>query len=455
RYLRQWLGHETRVSGEVVRTPAGLSVTARSGAQPGKSFSGSEADLDALIGQSALAVYASTQPYRYAVYLASHGQQAEGLAAMQGLARHGPAEDQPWAYAGWSAALLQRGDFEGAAKVVREGQARGLKLYDSGALNYLSIADNVLDRIGALAASRNVLEEIDSTGRGFSGLSREAALRNIQGVIDGQLGDYRSAIALLTQHSDLEIEGRQSAYQVRSLLATTYIEDHDVSAGLRLSSPSSVGVLTGGGLGVIVDADVMRGEWTMHDWPGVVTVGKQIVPGLAADPRTRQLAFREAASALAVGYAHLGQLGDARALLGRTALDCRACLVARGWLAQMAGDTATADRWFAELERAEPDLPMADAEWGAALLARGEPDRAIAKLQAAHRKGSNFADPLETWGEALMAKRDYAPAVARFAESDMHAPRWGRNHMMWGEALMLSGRYAEAREQYKAANGLD
>jgi len=29
RYLRQWLGSETRISGEVVRTPTGVAVTAR------------------------------------------------------------------------------------------------------------------------------------------------------------------------------------------------------------------------------------------------------------------------------------------------------------------------------------------------------------------------------------------------------------------------------------------
>jgi tetratricopeptide (TPR) repeat protein len=455
RYLRQWLGRETRVSGEVVRTPTGLSVTARAGTQPGRSFSGSEADMDALISQAAEAIYASTQPYRYAEYLTSHGRQAEGLAAVEWLARHGPPEDQPWAYGGWSAGLLQRGDFEGAARVVREGQARGLPLYDSGALNYLSIAENALGRFDGLAAARRVRGEIKRTGRGFSGLSREAALRNIDGVIDNHLGDYRSAIALWRRPPDLEIEGRQGAVQVTYLLARALMSDHDVSAGLRLSYPSSMGVLSGRGLSFGADADGMRAAGMLRDWPTFAAIGEKVFANFSADPRTRQVAFRDAAAALALGYARVGRLADARAMLAKTLLDCRSCLADRGWVAEIAGDHAEADRWFAALEHADSVDPFADAEWGAAMLERGDADGAIAKLKQAHRKGPHFADPLETWGEALMAKRDYAGAVARFAEADKDAPRWGRNHLMWGEALMLSGRYAEARRQFEAANGMD
>ncbi len=53
--------------------------------------------------------------------------------------------------------------------------------------------------------------------------------------------------------------------------------------------------------------------------------------------------------------------------------------------------------------------------------AKGDVDRAIEKLEEAHRRGPRFADPLQ----------------------------------LWGEALMLTGRYAEARRQYETANGLD
>ncbi len=86
-YLRQWLGHGTRITGEVVRTPAGLQVTARAGSEPGKTVEGAEGDIDALTAQAAEALYAATQPYRYAVYLAGHGKPDEALAIYVRLAR--------------------------------------------------------------------------------------------------------------------------------------------------------------------------------------------------------------------------------------------------------------------------------------------------------------------------------------------------------------------------------
>ena len=193
----------------------------------------------------------------------------------------------------------------------------------------------------------------------------------------------------------------------------------------------------------------------LHDWPAVVAMGEKAFATAAGDPRTRQFAFRETAAVLAIGYARVGRLAEARAMLGKTLLDCEPCLLARAWVAELAGDHATADRWFATLERSEPEVPIADAEWGEAMLERGDLEGAIAKVKQAHRKGPRFADPLETWGEALLTRRDYAGAASKFAEADKDAPRWGRNHLVWGEALMLSGRYAEARAQYELAKGLD
>ena len=68
RFLRGWLGHDTRISGEVYHTASGIAVTARAGAN-GATFTGAESDLDALVQKSAEHVFESTQPYRYANYL--------------------------------------------------------------------------------------------------------------------------------------------------------------------------------------------------------------------------------------------------------------------------------------------------------------------------------------------------------------------------------------------------
>jgi tetratricopeptide (TPR) repeat protein len=268
-----------------------------------------------------------------------------------------------------------------------------------------------------------------------------------------RLGDYRTVIELWGRDPGFNLEGR--TVNVRTLLGRDLVADHDVTAGLRLSDPTSEGLLNFSGLNYGLYSDRMKAALALRDWPEVVAMGEKDFALAAPDPRTRQFAFREEAAILAIGYARVGRLVDARAMLTKTLLDCESCLEARAWVAELAGDHAGADRWFAEFERADPEIPFPAAEWGKALLERGDLDGAIARSTQAHRKGPHYAEPMQTWGEALMARRDHAAAVQKFSEADKDAPRWGRNHMLWGEALMLSGRYREARAQFEAANGMD
>src|SRR6185312_13160698 len=208
----------------------------------------------------------------YALWQSSHGHEAEALAQFQWLARHGPTLDQPWAYAGWSSALQQRGDFEGGATVVREGLRRGLQLYDSGALNNLSISENALTRFDALASARRVEEELRRTGRGFGTLPRDAALENIRGAIASRLGDYQTVIELWGRDPGFNLEGR--TVNVKTLLGRDLVADHDVTAGLRLSDPTSEGLLNFEGLNYGLYSDRMKAARALRDWPQVVAMGE-------------------------------------------------------------------------------------------------------------------------------------------------------------------------------------
>ena len=68
-FLREWLGHDTHITGEVWRTRTGIAVIARAGGDRGETVSGVEDDLGDLIQKAAENVYRVTQPYRYANYL--------------------------------------------------------------------------------------------------------------------------------------------------------------------------------------------------------------------------------------------------------------------------------------------------------------------------------------------------------------------------------------------------
>ena len=84
-----WLGRETHITGEVFRTANGLAIAARGGGDGGAMVTGSEANLDKLLQQTAEAIYKRTQPYRYAIYAESHGKIAEASAILQHLTVEG------------------------------------------------------------------------------------------------------------------------------------------------------------------------------------------------------------------------------------------------------------------------------------------------------------------------------------------------------------------------------
>jgi tetratricopeptide (TPR) repeat protein len=440
RWLRQWLGSETRITGEVVRTPAGLAVTARAGAGSGKRFEGAEADVDKLVGQAAEALYAQTQPYRYAVYLASTGRAAEAEAQYARLAQSGSEEDRAWAYAGWATMLLRAANKDPARVELAARIAQAAIRIDPRLYPAYPIRGAALHRLGrdeaALAVTRQEIA-MHQSGR-FIGLPKAEAARRlalVRGNSDFLWGDYRTAAALIAESGGgVYFEGQTEAYNLASTLAPSLALDHDVTASRRVQP-----------------AGTFEQAAALDDWaaqlPLIERLRSRFPPGAALPPL--------GAPGVADAYAHLHRFAEAEAALAGAPLDCDHCVLERGVVAALKHDWPAADRWFAQAAGQAPSLPFAHTQWGQALLDKGDLDGAIAKFREAHRRSPHFADPLELWGEALMRKGDYAGAIGRFAEADKDAPRWGRNHLRWGEALLRLGRYREERVQFEAANGMD
>jgi tetratricopeptide (TPR) repeat protein len=450
RYLREWLGSETRISGEVVRTSAGLSVTARAGANPGETFQGPDADIDKLMQQAAEAIYRQTQPYRWAVYLASTGRQDEALKAYRQLAANGAPEDRAWAYAGWANVLAQNGQFQQAVEAAQNALAIDPDLQQ--ARIYLAIGLTRLGRLEeALQASRRVTKDLKA-GRTKGVAKGELAetIRTSEGAEALMRGDVQAAATLLTQQRFTE-EG--AAAQIRPIGAQALADNHDVTGARKMfasTTPGGAQILDSASPG---DAQIFNAELiALDDWPALASRAD----AMRATPQAQNaVGSVMSAAEAAEAYAHVGRLAEAQALLAPLPLTCIDCLRARGLVAAREHDWAAVDRWYAEAARQAPSIPDPQADWGQALLDKGDLDGAIAKFEDAHRITPHFADPLELWGEALMRKGDYAGAVAKFAEADQYAPRWGRNHLRWGEALLRIGRYREARAQFEQANGMD
>src|SRR5258706_2575652 len=102
RFLREKLGHDLHIGGEMVMTEKGVALTARVSGDGSATVTGAQADMDALQQQLAEQVYRITQPYRYAVWLQAQNRNEDSLVVFKTLAASGPPGERAWAYNGWA-----------------------------------------------------------------------------------------------------------------------------------------------------------------------------------------------------------------------------------------------------------------------------------------------------------------------------------------------------------------
>jgi tetratricopeptide (TPR) repeat protein len=459
RLFVRWLGRQTSISGELYRTPTGLALSARTGTAPAKIHTGGEDDIDAMVQAAAEDVYATTQPYRYAIYLQRGKDPSSverGRQALARLAQTGEKTDRIWAYAGLSLALSGQGDFDGA---IRAGSA-AISLEPLFNLGYANRggAEWVIGRDeAALADAARAAATARSDGARFM---RASALTFVtlqwQATIDGLHGDFQAA-ARNYSASVASDDQRDASDFVQ--IAEYQAQDHDLAdalaTGAEVASPaSSDQSVSAAELRWRIAELGMRLAEEREDWAGVraavIGIGTRgLMPGDLKPIQTFDTPY------LALAMARLGDFAGAEATISATPLDCYLCVRMRGRIAAAHGAWAAADRWFAEAVRQAPTPPFAYTEWGGALLDKGDVDGAIAKLTLAHAKGPHYADALELWGEALMRKGDFPGAADKFAAADKEAPRWGHNHLRWGVALLRLAQPGRARAQFEAANRLE
>jgi hypothetical protein len=454
RLLVDWLGRNTKIEGDVYRTPQGLAVAARAGAKPATDQAGAETDLDALIQAAADDVYRKTQPFRHGIYLLKKEDPKDVQRAeveFQDLISNGSPEDRMWSYFGLGNALHRFDDIQVSNDSYRDGLAH----YPHFSHYYIGLMGNEHSYQGhderALADIRTGREMLKEYGRSYFTPETVPIAGSPFNYIEADiLGDYAKAADTAAQDHERNIPG----WYVGLIALFDGALDHRSLAALPARVP------------VVGDRQQEQFEgpdetlarlahaFALDDWAGVVDAYNALDMG-QLNPGDRLVRTLLAARLTAIAEARLGEVARAQALIATTPLDCYRCADARGVIASAAGDWAGADRWFAEAERLAPSPPFAYADQAQSRLARGDVAGAIALLQSAYARSPRYADGLELWGEALARRGDYAGAAAKYAEADRYAPQWGRNHLMWAEALAKSGKTAEARAQKNAAAGLD
>jgi tetratricopeptide (TPR) repeat protein len=453
RFLRDQLGHDIHITGEIMRTPAGLSVSARAGGAGAEIIEGAESDLNALMLKASESVYRLTQPYRYGIYLAEHGRASEAMALYRSMAQTGPRDERTWAYFGWGNLERENAGIETVLKLSRQAVAAGPDKFTPSLLLLTAEIERSLPEDALREGARMLL----MFSGGKSGFIRdelvEGAKAQTSAYMSSLVGDFRAAAqsrALAINSGWISIAAGMPADMALDLAGA-----HEVSAAKAILSDPGLGNRVTVGYAALRNFHahlvmLSQGE----DW-SAVTNTRSLDPLLAKYPGLSTYAITMVAPLVAKAHAELGHAAQAEHIIEGTPADCYDCLIARAQIAAAQGQVTRADAWFSHAAATAPSVPFAECAWGLALLKRGATDAAIEKFKLASQKGPHFADPLEGWGEALMAKNQSHLALAKFEEADKYAPNWGRLHLKWGEALFWAGKRDEAKAQLARAAQLD
>jgi tetratricopeptide (TPR) repeat protein len=462
RLLRGWLGSERHVTGSVRELGHGqVALEADVSGAPSILLTGAASDLAKLETQAGERIFSDLDPLNWSVYLFYNGRYAEANAA---AARYTGMQNTPNArgvgYSLWGLTTwLATGDLR--LEMARERLGEALDPGDliiPGTLgNGYEVSgdaeDELREREATLAMKQGSYSTHPIAGRTVE-FERQRATQDIAAL----KGDFAQAVGLgcyLTCTDEMMFISRaKAAARLHDPAGARALLEQAAAAGsVPQDNPQELRYYHAEARYYIA---VARQDWraanaaaaladtAFRQWRGAI-----YLPGLA-------LMLQSSIDPLmAVAAARVGDFTNAHRIADATAAYCYDCVRVRGQIDALQKKSAAAAYWFARAVKQAPDIPFASADWGEMLLREGKYDDAIAKFEAANRKGPHFADPLEMWGEALIAKDRSDLALAKFAEADKYVPNWGRLHLKWGEALLWSGDKSGAQKQFAIAAHLD
>jgi tetratricopeptide (TPR) repeat protein len=407
--LRAWLGHETRISGEVYRTSAGVTLTTRVG-DAAASFSGAEGDLEKLTTQSAEAIYGRAQPYRYAIYLDNKNRVGEARAVLEALSGDPDTAERAWAELGLG---LQRDKLGDPAGCVRSAAAalRDIPGFAPALTNLVDCEMELEHDHEALKYSRryldarqSVIQYVAPDRREFNNVYQRAEGDQIDGDYSGEIFGTRYLLA--------KYPGRFGD-NAREALAAPLVSDHD-AVGAReaigIPGPNNSEQLSILGLAALELGDPAA--------LGLLANAKSL------DGSQQAVMLRRDVPWLAIAKARFGDLAAAQALIATTPTDCYLCVRGRGMVAAAGGDKRGAERWFAQAIRQGPDLPQAFTDRGAARLTWGDVAGALADARRANAVSPRNPDALKLWGDVLARQGRWQDARAKYDAALTFAPAW-------------------------------
>jgi tetratricopeptide (TPR) repeat protein len=427
RYLREELGHESHIRGEVYETATEVTVTARTGEEPAKSFNGRIEELDQLIHKAAESIYVQTQPYRYANYLLNHGRIDEYVAVLQRLSQDENPVERAWAHQSLGAVLGYFTDHD-LAEQATEAHAALAAL--PGFLRGIQSAADSEQLLGHDAAAIELWSQCVNASRESKATVAPAWQGRIaSGCLadkSGAEGDYPEVLRLYSS------ERRRVGPGVPgSSITFRELWTHDLDAVLSnnpYAAASSPG-LDGPEYQNVRNFQLARVALERGD-PGSVQALVKIAAydDHQATPASHDFMLRIHGLWLALAKARFGDLPGGEALIAETPMDCRMCVDFRGRIAALAGNTADAEKWFAEAINMAPKLPQVYTDRGQARLDRGELGGALTDATQAATLSPHDGDAWKLWGDVLLKQGKTKEARAKYDEALKYAPHWKQLH---------------------------
>lgn len=444
--LRQWLGRETRISGEVYRTPVGLALRARVPGRPGLRVEGSATDLETLARELARAIYRDTQPVRYARWLTEHNFQPEAVELAQRIAMTSPERDERVeAYAAWAYALNRQRNPAAAAEVVR--RALALNPTSSVAWGGLTVYEGNLGHNAVmLEATRQVLR-LRPRDPILSPKVRQQLARN-RGIEANLLADYSEAL----KQGEIAARDAGEVAAIGSLqldrdIANAMARLHDIAGAERRLDASPSYQSWRGTDDFFRSTGKLTRLYVAEDWAGVIG-DPNLLPSDVNDNN------RSSWSVIMLARAKTGDIAGARTILSDLRPDDDNTMIDAGRALAAMGDLAGGDRALAIVEARAPFSPIPTFFRGRIRLDAGDVAGALPHFRAAQKSQPKWADPFRYEGDALARLGKWKEAEAAYARAYPLAPKWGGLHLIWGQALARLGRADEARAKWRTAAGL-
>lgn len=454
RMLHRKLGHQTVIGGSVFRTPEGLRLTVRAGANGTVEQRGTDATLEAMVQKAAEGVFEKTQPYRYSKYLEFAGRRDEAMKVVRTLAENSDdPKERAWAWA-QIANLLLRTDVHAAIaagqRAVAEDPNNPLGLVN------LNIALSQLSSPQAVAIGNKATEigSRDDSGLSEIGVNNSRANR---ANAPSQSGDFAGTLKELSALSGRNYPGMKEL--IAGNKAGALIGMHDISGARRIANvPPDTYFAThfeqAGGLNL----PQYGGAVALGDYDHAIGFARGALAAAEQQPESANLAVlireRHLLPSLATALAADGRIEEARRIVAGLPSDCFNCQQARMNELALAGDFAAAVPLSRMLQKQAPG-PFVPIVMSSAYFKAKRYGDALAAGDEALKFGPRYADAHKVRGDALRMLGRIDEALDEYAAAEKTAPSWGRLQIDWAIAAWRKGDRAGARDHLRKAAAMD